>query len=493
MPFCKLSDNSILFDVTPLENLFIQEFMIKAPGDFVKVYVYGLYQCLHPGAADTSAEAFALALGLETETVYNAFAYWARDGLVHIVSQEPFAVEFYNVKNRLYQSNYETPPELARYSDFNIALQSVLGGRLLHTQDLQKIYDWIEVLGMEPEAVLHMVSHCVERKGQQVSMAYMHKVAISWANEGVRTLEDAERRISQHASATSQTQKVLSHIGVYRTPTVDENRLYNKWTEEWGFSQDAILLACKETTKIQKPNLAYVHRVLASLYEQGIIRAADIEAHFAARETLGVKVREVLLALGIKSASPTQAQNIQYARWTREWGMDHNTVLAACEHAVENGRSTFAAVNTLLEDWNAKGIRAFPEARKQLESDRTLDSAIAELFKRAGIMRSIGVNERTSYMKWRNTWRMEEDLLLYAAELSADAHQPWQFLQKLLSNYQKKGVLTLAQAQAERKTHILSKYSVNKQLQAKKFDQRPPEQNGLIRDFDDLTASEGGR
>jgi DnaD/phage-associated family protein len=491
MPFCKLSDSSILFDVTPLENLFIQEFMTKAPGDFVKVYVYALYQCLHPGAADASAEAFALALGLETETVYNAFSYWARDGLVHIVSQEPFCVEFYNVKNRLYQNNYETPPELARYNDFNIALQSVLGGRLLHTQDLQKIYDWIEVLGMEPEAVLHMVSHCVERKGRQVSLAYMHKVAISWANDGVRTLEDAEKRIAQHASVCSHTQKVLAHIGVYRTPTVDENRLYNKWSQEWGFSQDAILLACKETTKIQKPNLAYVHRVLASLYEQGIVHLADMEAHFASRETLGVKVREILLALGIKSSSPTQAQNIQYARWTREWGMDHDTVLAACEHMTENGRSSFSGINSLLEDWHAKGIRAFPEAKKLLDSERTLDGAITELFKRAGIMRSIGVNERASYMKWRNTWAMEEELLLYAAELSADAHQPWQFLQKLLSNYEKKGVLTLSQAQAERKNHTMHRNSggYKKQLDGLKYDQRPPGQNGLDKDFDDLTAS----
>ncbi len=144
----------------------------------MKVYVYGLYQCLHFGAAEPTSEAFALALGLETETVctQRVFLLGAGRTGAHRL-QDPFTVEFYNVKNRLYQNNYETPPELARYSDFNISLQSVLGGRLLHTQDLQKIYDWIEVLGMEPEAVLHMVSHCVERKGRQVSLAYMNKVA----------------------------------------------------------------------------------------------------------------------------------------------------------------------------------------------------------------------------------------------------------------------------------------------------------------------------
>lgn len=491
MPFCKLSDSSILYDVTPLENLFIQEFMSKAPGDFVKVYVYGLYQCMHPGAADTSVEAFALALGLENETVIHAFSYWARDGLVHIVSEDPFTVEYYNVKNRLYQNNYESPPELKRYSDFNIALQSVLGGRLLHTQDLQKIYDWIEVLGMEQEAVLHMVSYCVERKGRQVSLAYMHKVALGWAKDGVRTLEDAENHISRYSVVSGQTQKVLAHIGIYRTPTVDENGLYNKWTQEWGFSQDAILFACKETTKIQKPNLAYLDRVLASLHEQGITEAADMEAHLTARETMGAKMREVLLALGIKSVSPTQAQNIQYARWTREWDIDHDAILAACARVAENGHPSFAAVTGLLEEWHAKGIKTLPEVRKLIDSERTVEGAISELFKRAGILRSIGAPERAAYAKWRNTWNMEEELLLYAAELSADAHQPWQFFQKLLSNYQKKGVLTLPQAQAERKNHAAVKNAngYKKKLDGLKYDQRPAGQNGLDRDFDDLSAS----
>ncbi len=493
MPFCKLSDSSILYDVTPLENLFIQEFMIKAPGDFVKVYVYGLYQCLNPAAADSTEEAFARALGLEPDTVKNAFAFWARDGLVRILSEDPLSVEYYNVKNRLHQNGFETPPELARYADFNIALQTVLGGRFLHTQDLQKIYDWIEVLGLSPEAVLHMISHCVNLKGAQVSLAYMHKVALSWAREGVRTLEDAAQHIARHSAVTSLTQKVLSHIGIYRAPTVDENALYDKWTKEWGFTHEAVISACKETTKIQKPNLAYVDRVLLALYEQGITAPEAILAHFSERETLGAKLREVLLALGIKSASPTQKQNILYARWTREWGFGHTAILAACERAAESGHPTFEAVNAILEEWDEKGVHSTEEAQALIEADRTVDGAIAEIFKRAGILRSIGMPERAAYKKWRETWGMEEKLLLFAAELSADAQQPWQFFQKLLTNYQKKGVLTLEQAVAERKSHSARKTMGNgyrKQLDGLRYDQRTPEQSNLDRDFDDLTASQ---
>ena len=38
-----------MFDATPVQNQFILEYMPAAPGDYVKVYLYGLMQCHHPG------------------------------------------------------------------------------------------------------------------------------------------------------------------------------------------------------------------------------------------------------------------------------------------------------------------------------------------------------------------------------------------------------------------------------------------------------------
>ena len=37
MAFCRFSDTFALFDCTPVENLFIQEYMLRAPGDCGKV------------------------------------------------------------------------------------------------------------------------------------------------------------------------------------------------------------------------------------------------------------------------------------------------------------------------------------------------------------------------------------------------------------------------------------------------------------------------
>ena len=39
MAFCRRDKADVKFDVTPVENLFIQEYMVDAPGDYVKVYL----------------------------------------------------------------------------------------------------------------------------------------------------------------------------------------------------------------------------------------------------------------------------------------------------------------------------------------------------------------------------------------------------------------------------------------------------------------------
>ena len=54
MPMLEFDDQFTMFDITPLENLFIDEYMLRAPGDFVKVYIYALRQCYHRRATTTT-------------------------------------------------------------------------------------------------------------------------------------------------------------------------------------------------------------------------------------------------------------------------------------------------------------------------------------------------------------------------------------------------------------------------------------------------------
>jgi len=65
-----------MFDVTPVENLFISEYLPGAKGDHVKVYLYGLMQAYHPSREMTVGD-MAHDLSLTEEEVMAAFRYWS--------------------------------------------------------------------------------------------------------------------------------------------------------------------------------------------------------------------------------------------------------------------------------------------------------------------------------------------------------------------------------------------------------------------------------
>ena len=75
MAFCTFDDGAALFDSTPVENMFITEYMLRAPGDFVKVYLYGLMLCYHH-AERMSLSSMAKDLDMQEEDVERAMRYW---------------------------------------------------------------------------------------------------------------------------------------------------------------------------------------------------------------------------------------------------------------------------------------------------------------------------------------------------------------------------------------------------------------------------------
>ena len=69
MPYCAFDEGAAVFDATPVDNMFITEYMLSAPGDFVKVYLYALMLCRHPQERMSDAS-LAKDLGMTEEDVY---------------------------------------------------------------------------------------------------------------------------------------------------------------------------------------------------------------------------------------------------------------------------------------------------------------------------------------------------------------------------------------------------------------------------------------
>ena len=103
-----------MFDITPVENQFILDYLPDAKGDYVKVYLYGLMRCYHP-EEDMSLARMCHELNMTEEDVTAAFRYWERRRLVRRISDNPPQWQYINIKQKNLVSDDDSDPE---YEDF---------------------------------------------------------------------------------------------------------------------------------------------------------------------------------------------------------------------------------------------------------------------------------------------------------------------------------------------------------------------------------------
>ena len=96
---------------TKVENMFINEYMVSAPGEYVKVYLFALmYAELE---VDFSNEDIAKQLSMDIEDVLKAWTYWEKMGIIKKVRKSAdnpldYDVVFVLLKDMLYGSHEET-------------------------------------------------------------------------------------------------------------------------------------------------------------------------------------------------------------------------------------------------------------------------------------------------------------------------------------------------------------------------------------------------
>lgn len=495
MALCSFSETYHMFDVTPVENLFIQEFMLKAPGDFVKVYLYGLKQCYHADLSENSIESFSRALCLEKKVVENAFHYWERQGIIQVDKDEDqrLSIKYLNIKDILYNGNQGSHNSLYHYKDFNQNLQAIFGKRLLTPQEYLKVYDWIEILLLPAEVVLMMVQFYISKKGSRVSINYLDKVAESWAKDGINTLQKAEEYIQQYESCYQETVAVLKYLGIHRSPSRAELDLYKKWQDLWGFPLNGILEACKETTKIQSPNMAYLDKILENLYKLGLSSQQDIKQYLSSRDDINDKIKEVLFHLGYKDTAPTPEHQALYLKWINNWAMDHEVVILACKQCVrKKQRSTFNQLDQLLTKWKERGFTKSEDIKNYLKHKKILLDEIRAVLDRAGDNREVTAADQKVFTKWTEEWNLPYELILLAAEYSTMAENKLPFINKILSNWHKSGITSVKDAIADHQRHIQSlqgtgkAVSPRKQVDFNQFEQHTYTDEDLEHLFEDI-------
>ena len=350
--------SDIATSFTTVSDIFIDQYMPKANGEFVKVYLY-LLRATGSGAGIATISEIADHFSNTEADIIRALNYWASEGILQLQTGADGQIIGVNlcslsvsgmqaaqsniqsavadnaaqnnlqnsVVNNAAQNNLQNSvvnnaaqnistvntrmhdsvveklksqtPDKAASSQKEYTLDEIKEFRknpdiselffiietyLKHTlssTDTNMVLYWLDELHFSTDLVEYLVEYCIT-KGHS-SLRYMNKVALGWADAGIKTVDQAKDDAAAHSQIYYSVMKALGITG--RNLVDSEVSLINKWVGEYGFDIELVKAACSKTiSAIQKPSFEYTDSILANWRKKDVHTLKDVEvldANFA--------------------------------------------------------------------------------------------------------------------------------------------------------------------------------------------------------------------
>lgn len=456
-----------MFDITPVENQFILEYLPAAKGDYIKVYLYGLMCCYHQ-EKNMDLDMMCHELNMTEDDVLAAFRYWERRRLVRRISDKPATWQYVNIKQlNLNGQEDDGDPEYEEFS--NAVYEAFDKVRRLHGNEVSACFEWHEDLGLPTEVVIMLLNHMVEIKGKNFRISDAGKVAVRMAGEGIRTVEEAEEYFLKNGRTYKNIREILRKLGKNYSPSEAQINLYQKWTREWGFSHDAILEALELTAK-GDPSLGYLDGILNSIRQEAGTQEQLNPEKIRQSAQRGEGLKQILKVLG---KGEVNQQNLQvYDRMISLYPQE--IILTAARECGQNGKDMDDILNLLLS-WKDKGLETKNDVETYVKSFHEQNTLVRELRGIWGMNeKRISQTDRSLVLKWETEFGFSREAILSAADFASEAKMPMIYLDRILTDDHQKGITT---PEAIRKEHTKSKVSVKsggktKTVSAQDYEQR---------------------
>lgn len=282
--------NNIYLYQTGVDNMFINDLLPMAPGDYVKVYMFGLMYSEQ--GKEIRQSQMAAILNMPEEKIDNAWKYWEKQGVVEIENisnnsiETNYGVRFISQIEAYFNANAKgstfakdkTTEELNRdeRNIFNTDMALVLkklyeeleekSGQLLSPKAMDTVAEAIGTYEVDPKVFSYAIKYCTDRN--QYSVDYITKVAINWKKEGLDSKSEVEKYNEKYDERFSNYKRIFEKMGFKRPVSDADIELIDPWFDKYNFTLKEVLDACGKTAGLREPNLKYVNKVLMNEYER---------------------------------------------------------------------------------------------------------------------------------------------------------------------------------------------------------------------------------
>ncbi len=421
-----------------LDTTFILEYMPLAPENYVKVYLTGL---AFSSTDDNDLEGIALALDMDKKAVMDAFNYWQRQEVVN-VSENPPSVEYLPV---LPISKRTPKYDPSKYKSFNDQLHAMIHDRPITQNEYKEYYDIMEHFGVEIEAMLTVIAYCIRLKGTDVRPQYIYKTARNLAEQGYRTYDRVQERLSEFDLFDPDLKAVLKSLKLTRSPDYTDKQFLLKWKKEAGFPQETIIHVAKRVTK---GGMQTLDTLLGRYYENRIFTVKEIDAFEARRGALYDLTREILKILGLRFERHDYIVETYISPWL-SMGFTEQALKLIADYCFRKSEKSLERMNFWVQRFYKQGLVSGESIHGFLQESLSENEKIHAVLEKLGLSRPVYAHDRDQYKTWLREWKTPEELIDYACGLSRDKANPMAYMNAVLAGWYDKKITTVAEAKAQ--------------------------------------------
>lgn len=274
-----LKNSSINF--TPVSNTFIEKYMPKARGEFIKVYLL-LLKYITSGELGVNSTIISAKLNLLESDVMNALKYWQDEDVLRLIPIDKmgnYELKFLDLdeSSQNDKNNISLLDELNNDNNKDMLSEiEKLIGRPLSPKEMTSYLSWKEDFNFSSEMVLMLIGYCVS-KGKS-DFRYIEKVAISWHNDNINTIDEARKCLKQNEDKWVKIRKVLGYLGIKNIDIMKpQEELLDKWLSKYNFSLEIIFKACDICfERLGRSDFKYIDGILSRWNEDNIKTLEDI-------------------------------------------------------------------------------------------------------------------------------------------------------------------------------------------------------------------------
>ena len=339
--------NSSELEVTILSNRFIDNFMPRANGEFVKVYIY-LLRAVSSSPSSFSLEHMADRLSCTERDIFRALKYWEGEKILSltyttdrqlsgITLLEPFADAGHMESSASSENIFST----AGTSSSPVSAQMAAG-----------ISQPVALTGSAPK---------------NVSLSSSNSAVSSGTSSELSTSADYIRSLTpDHISELKQNEEVsqLLYIAeqyLAKTLTPTEMQKIFFFYDELHMSADLIEYLVEYCVSRGRKSMRYIETVALAWTRDGV---TTVEMARDASSRFSKDYYTILKAMGISGRNPVENEISYIDTWRKTYGFDLELIQEACSRTVlSTGQPSFQYADKILSGWKKKNVHTLEDVR----------------------------------------------------------------------------------------------------------------------------------